>query len=69
MKTYENGSFDCDLLVGDESLSRYEGTVRVHFDSAVNIDPNKYVKILGKIALEDGMILLKGRSVYQSVYN
>ena len=69
LKTYENGSFDCDLLVGDESLSRYEGTVRVHFDSAVNIDPNKYVKVLAKIALEDGKILLKGRSVYQSVYN
>ena len=69
LKTYENGSFDCDLLVGDESLSRYEGTVRVHFDSAVNIDPNKYVKVLAQIALEDGKILLKGRSVYQSVYN
>lgn len=64
---YDDGSYSCDLLVGDESLARYEGTVRVHFDAEPVVDVSKPVKILGKIVLEDGMISLKGRAVYQSV--
>ena len=65
--TYEDGSYTCDLLVGNENLSTYEGTVRVHFDSNPAVDGSKPVRILGKIVLEDGMISLKGRAVYQSV--
>jgi len=64
---YEDGSYQCDLLVGDDTLARYEGTVRVHFDSEPLVDNAKPVKILGKIMLVDGMLSLKGRAVYQSV--
>lgn len=67
--TYDDGSYSCDLLVGDESLSRYEGTVRVKFDAAPAVDGSRYVKILGKIVREDGEIGLRGRAVYQSVHN
>ncbi len=67
--TYEDGSYSCDLLVGDENLSHYEGTVRVRFESAPSVDVSKPLKLLGKIVLEDGSICLRGRAVYQSVHN
>ena len=67
--TYEDGSYTCDLLVGDEALSKYEGTVRVRFDSTPAVDGSKAVKILGKLVLEDGSVALAGRAVYQSVHN
>jgi len=67
--TYDNGSYSCDLLVGDESLSKYEGTVTVKFDSAPVIDGSQPVRILGKIMYADGYVYLKGRAVYQSVHN
>lgn len=67
--TYNNGSYSCDLLVGDDSLSHYEGTVSVKFDTTPVIDGSQSVRILGKIVLEDGNICLKGRAVYQSVYS
>ena len=67
--TYDNGSYSCDLLVGDDSLAHYEGTVNVKFETVPVIDGSQSVRILGKIALEDGTICLKGRAVYQSVRN
>ena len=67
--TYEDGSYSCDLLVGDEALSKYEGTVKVRFDSAPAVDGSRAVKILGKLVLEDGAVALAGRAVYQSVHN
>lgn len=66
--TYDNGSYSCDLLVGDESLEHYEGTVNVKFDTIPLIDGSQSVKILGKISLENGIISLKGRAVYQSIH-
>ena len=67
--TYEDGSYSCDFLVGDETLSKYEGSVRVHFDSAPSVDVSKAVKLLGKIGMEDGAVSLSGRAIYQSVHN
>ncbi|MCR4580836.1 MAG: hypothetical protein K5681_10880 [Treponema sp.] len=65
--TYDNGTFTCDLLVGDETLSNYDGSVSVHFDSPRDFDGSSYVQILGQIAYEGGKWYLKGRSVYQKV--
>lgn len=67
--TYEDGSYSCDLLVGDDSLARYDGTVRVRFEKVPVVDVSRPVKILGKVTLEDGMINLAGRAIYQSVKN
>lgn len=67
--TYPDGSYACDLLVGDSNLAHWEGTVTVKFDSVPNIDASQSVKILGKISLEDNSVYLKGRAVYQSVHN
>ncbi len=67
--TYEDGSYSCDFLVGDETLSKYEGSVRVRFSADPGVDVSKAVKILGKIVIEDGSVCLAGRAVYKSVYN
>lgn len=65
--TYEDGSYSCDLLVGDDALAKYEGSVKVHFDAVPAVDGGRAVKILGKIVLEDGAVSLRGRAVYQSI--
>jgi len=67
--TYDDGTYSCDLLVGDEALSHYEGTVNVRFDSTPVIDGAQSVKILGQVTLVDGNVTLKGRAVYQSIKN
>lgn len=67
--TNENGFYSCDLLVGDQTLSKYEGTIKVEFDSVPVIDGSQPVKILGKVMMQDGSVVLKGRAVYQSVHN
>lgn len=65
--TYDNGAFTCDLLVGDETLTNYEGSALVKFDSARDFDTASYVQILGQISYEGGKWYLKGRSVYQKI--
>ncbi len=67
--TYSDNSFSCDLLVGDDSLLHYEGSVNVKFDAVPSIIGEQSARILGKISMEDGSIFLKGRAVYQSVYD
>lgn len=66
--TYPDGSYSCELLVGDDTLTHYEGSVFVKFDTVPAIAGEEAVKILGKIAMADGQIYLKGRAVYQKIY-
>lgn len=58
-----------DLLVGYEDLKDLEGIVRVTFDYLPerNLDPEKPVRVLGKVDVDGKKIILKGRSIYQSV--
>ncbi len=58
-----------DLLVGYEDLKDLEGIVRVTFDFVPDrsIDPEKPVRVLGKVDVDGKKIILKGRSIYQSV--
>lgn len=67
--TYPDGSYSCDLLIGDEKLERFEGTVTVKFEQAPvpEIDGKKSARILGKIAADGNSIYLTGKSVYQSI--
>ena len=64
----EDGSYTCDFIVGDEELLHYEGTAGLVFEAAPAIDDKKYVKILGQLEVEKGKVLIKGRSVYQSIH-
>lgn len=66
--TYEDGSYSCELLVGDEELTHYEGTVFVKFDTVPQLEGSKAVRILGQIDMMDSNFYLKGRAVYQSVH-
>lgn len=65
----EGPSFRCDLLVGYENMERVEGFVPLFFKEAPYpaIDGERPVKVLGKIKVENGKILLEGRAVYQPV--
>jgi len=58
-----------DLLVGYEDLKDLEGIVRVDFDFIpdTGFDPEKPVRVLGKVSVDGNKIVLKGRSLYQSV--
>lgn len=65
----ENGSYRCDLLVGYENMERVDGFVPLFFETAPYpaIDGERPVKVLAKIEVENGKILLRGRAVYQPV--
>lgn len=66
--TYEDGSYSCELLVGDENLAHYEGTVFVRFSAVPMVEGSKPVRILGQVDIQDNELILKGRAVYQSVH-
>ena len=63
----EGGSYRCDLLVGYENMDRVDGFVPLFFAEAPYpaIDGERPVKVLGRIQVENGKILLNGRAVYQ----
>ena len=62
-------SLSFDLLVGYESSKELKGTVRVDFDFLPEkaLDSEKPVRVLGKVSADGNKIVLKGRSIYQSV--
>ena len=64
-------SYACDLLVGYEDMKNVEGIVRVEFDflPIPQIDSSLPVRVLGKVSVSGGKLILQGRSVYQSVKN
>ena len=65
--TYEDGSYSCDLIIGDEQLRHYEGTVLVRFEVVPNVESDQYVKILGQLEVRGSNVTVKGRSLYQTV--
>ena len=58
-----------DLLVGYEDMKDLKGVVRVYFDflPSGGLDTEKPVRVLGKIDVDGKSVVLKGRSLYQSV--
>lgn len=65
---YDDGSYSCEFIVGDENLAHYDGTVPVRFEKEPQLEGGKPVRILGKVSIQDGQFYLKGRAVYQSVH-
>lgn len=63
----EGGSFQCDLLVGYETMERIDGFVPLHFEKAPYpaLDTERPVRVLAKITTKDGKLALEGRAVYQ----
>ena len=64
-----NGNYTADFLVGYENMEKVEGIVRLKFISTPDIALDKPVTVLAQISTEEGKLLLKGRSVYQSIKN
>ncbi len=61
--------YNCDLLVGYETMEKVEGIVPLKFSVPPVIETEKPVKVLAKIISVDGKLALQGKSVYQSVKN
>ncbi len=59
--------YNCDLFVGDEDFKHMEGFVAVTIPQPVNVETGRTVQILAQIDIQDGKVLLKGKSVYQPV--
>jgi hypothetical protein len=56
-----------EFLIASDNLAKIDGIIPMRLDTAVSLDPQKPLRILGQIALQDGKLLLKGRSVHQPV--
>lgn len=58
------------LLIGYEDLKNVQGVIDVQFDfiPTPELDGSKPVRILGRICTDGGKIYLKGKSVYQNIY-
>ena len=65
----EGKSYRCDLLVGYQDMERVEGFVPLFFEDSPYpaIDGERPVRVLAKIAVENGKIILNGRAVYQPI--
>ena len=59
-------TLDLDFLVGYDTRSKLEGIVSVHFQTFISVDPDKPLEILGKISSDNGKLVLKGSSVFQT---
>lgn len=57
----------CDLLVGYEDFSKVEGIVPLEYKTGLVIDPEKPIKILGQVSIQNSKLLLKVKSVYQPI--
>ncbi|MCR4940843.1 MAG: tetratricopeptide repeat protein [Treponemataceae bacterium] len=57
----------CVLLVGYENLDRIDGSVTLVMEQPVSIDAEKALKILCRITVSDGQLILRGKTVYQPV--
>ncbi len=57
--------FRCDFLIGYDTLQKVEGFVPLVISQPVSIDSALPVQVLAQISVEDGRLLLKGKSIYQ----
>jgi tetratricopeptide (TPR) repeat protein len=59
-------STNFDLLVGYNTKTALEGIISVHFDSALQIDPEKPLEVLARIIVSDSKLSLIGVAVHQA---
>ena len=57
--------FDADLLVGYEDMKKIEGIAHLRLSSEISVNPEKPLKVLAKISIEDGRLVLLGKAIYQ----
>lgn len=57
----------CVFLVGYEKLDKIDGTVTLVLEQPVSLNPEKPVKVLARITLSEGQLILRGKTIYQPV--
>ncbi len=57
--------YKCDFLIGYDTLQKVEGFVPLVIQQPVMLDSTLPVQVLAKISVEDGKLLLQGKSIYQ----
>jgi tetratricopeptide (TPR) repeat protein len=57
--------FSADLLVGYEDMKKIDGIAPLKISSEISVNPEKPLKVLAQISIEDGRLLLLGKAVYQ----
>ena len=57
--------FNADLLVGYEDMKKIDGIAHLRISSEISVNPEKPLKVLGKISIEDGSLILLGKAIYQ----
>ena len=55
-----------DLLVGYDTRNSLQGIVPVAFDSALSVDPEKPLEVLGRLKLETRGMVLEGVAIHQA---
>lgn len=55
-----------NLLVGYDMRQQLQGVVPVSCEFVATIDVDSPIKVLGQVKIKDGMICLKGKSIYQT---
>ncbi|MCR4714505.1 MAG: tetratricopeptide repeat protein [Treponemataceae bacterium] len=59
--------YKCAFLVGYENLDRIDENVSLVFEQPISINPEKPIKVLARITIVDGQLLLHGKAIYQPV--
>lgn len=55
----------CDFLVGYEDMQKIDGIAPLKIPSSIILRNDKPLKVLAKITIFDGKLMLQGKSVYQ----
>jgi len=61
-----DNALDFDFLVGYDTRNKLEGIVPVHFDKVIEVNPDKPLELLARIANVGGKLELKGTGIFQS---
>jgi tetratricopeptide (TPR) repeat protein len=61
-----DNTLDFDFLVGYDTRNKLEGIVPVHFDKVIEVNTDKPLELLGKIANSGGKLELRGNGIFQS---
>ncbi|MFI3257342.1 MAG: hypothetical protein R3Y36_03470, partial [Spirochaetales bacterium] len=61
--------YRCDFLIGYDTLQKIDGIVSLVLQEPVSIDTTQPLQVLAQISVENGRVLLRGKSIYQPIAN
>lgn len=66
---YSETQIEAQLLLGYEDMKKIEGFVPVIIPANMQVDDTRALEVLGKIELKDSIMVLRVKSIYQSIHN